>query len=150
METMKHYPFIYFLYERNQVLVYKIQTLDYITLANVVEKGEWEGYELLPSEPFTTFRHEQSYPKEGWSFWVAAEHLSHLVDTIHDYIQLQRKSMMTTTAQVVHIVCSELQQAPYEWHLLRLNMSLAFQRICLSDRCGSLMKKEDKHAAKSG
>lgn len=43
METVMHYPFIYFLYEPNQVLVYKIQTLDYITLANVLEKGEWEG-----------------------------------------------------------------------------------------------------------
>ncbi len=106
METVMHYPFIYFLYDHNQVVVYTIQTLDSITLANVVENGEWERYELPPSEPFTTFRHEQSDPKEGWSFWAAAEHLSYLVDTINDYIQLQR-NRMTTTARVAHIVCSE-------------------------------------------
>lgn len=107
METAMHYPFIYFLYERNQVFVYKIQTLNYITLADVVEKGEWEGYELPPTEPFTTFRHEERDPQEGWSFWVAAEQLSYLVDTINDYIQLQRKRAKTTTARVTHIVCSE-------------------------------------------
>lgn len=107
METVMHYPFIYFLYEPNQVLVYKIQTLDYITLANVLEKGEWEGYELPPSEPFTTFRHEQRDPKEGWSFWGAAEDLSYLVDIINDYIGHQRMSKTTTTAGVAHIVCSE-------------------------------------------
>ncbi|MGC7928458.1 hypothetical protein [Lysinibacillus sphaericus] len=42
METVMHYPFVYFLYDHNQVLVYTIQTLDSITLANVVENGEWE------------------------------------------------------------------------------------------------------------
>ncbi|WP_144786881.1 DUF1835 domain-containing protein [Lysinibacillus fusiformis] len=107
METVMHYPFIYILYERNQVLVYKIQTLDYITLADVVEKKGWEGYELPPAEPFTTFRHEERDPQEGWSFCVTAEQHSYLVDTINDYIQLQRKRLTIPTARVAHIVCSE-------------------------------------------
>ncbi|KPN98019.1 DUF1835 domain-containing protein [Lysinibacillus sp. ZYM-1] len=107
METIMHDPFIYFLCERNQVFVYKIQNFDYVTLTNVMEKGEWKGYELQPSEPFTAFRHEGRNPKEGWSFWVAPDQLSDMVDIINDYIQQQRKCVTMTNAQKVHIVCSE-------------------------------------------
>ncbi|WP_155592934.1 DUF1835 domain-containing protein [Lysinibacillus cavernae] len=106
METTIHYPFIYFLYEPNQVFVYKIQALAYITIADVTEKGEWAGYELKPSEPFTAFHHERSSPKQGWSLLFEQNQLNHFVDIINDYIQ-QRKVETSTTAQMVHIVCSE-------------------------------------------
>ncbi|QSB08786.1 DUF1835 domain-containing protein [Lysinibacillus fusiformis] len=104
METSMHYPFIYFLYDTNQVLVYKIQALEYITITDVMRKGEWQGFELQPSELFTAFYHEQSTPQQGWSFFVAQEQLHHLVEIINDYIQ---QVMTTTSAQMVHIVCSE-------------------------------------------
>ncbi|WP_312507118.1 DUF1835 domain-containing protein [Lysinibacillus sp.] len=106
METMRHYPFIYFLYEANQVLVYKIQTLNYITIDDVVERGKWEAYELQPFESFAAFRHERSSPKEGWTLMVEQDHLNLFVDIINDTIQ-QQKVLTTTTAPMVHIVCSE-------------------------------------------
>lgn len=43
METSMHYPFIYFLYDTNQVLVYKIQALEYITITDVMRKGNGRG-----------------------------------------------------------------------------------------------------------
>lgn len=104
METITHYPYIYFLYKPNQVLVYKIQTFEYISLADVMEKGEWSSYALQPSESFTAFHHEQHQPQEGWTFWMEQEQLYLLVEMINDYIQ---QVMITTTAQAVHIVCSE-------------------------------------------
>ncbi len=104
METSMHYPFIYFLYDTNQVLVYKIQALEYITITDVMRKGEWQGFELQPSESFTAFHHEQSTPQQGWSFFVAQEQLHYFVEIINDYIQ---QVMTTTSAQMVHIVCSE-------------------------------------------
>ncbi len=39
METSMHYPFIYFFYGTNQVLVYKIQALEYITIEDVMRRG---------------------------------------------------------------------------------------------------------------
>lgn len=44
METSMHYPFIYFFYDTNQVLVYRIQALEYITIEEVMREGEWQGY----------------------------------------------------------------------------------------------------------
>lgn len=104
METSMHYPFIYFFYDTNQVLVYRIQALEYITIEEVMREGEWQGYELEPSESFTAFHHEQSTPQQGWSFFMGQEELYQLVEIINDYIQ---QVITTTSAQMVHIVCSE-------------------------------------------
>lgn len=104
METSMHYPFIYFFYDTNQVLVYRIQALEYITIAEVMREGEWQGYELKPSESFTAFHHEQSTPQQGWSFFMGQEELYQLVEIINDYIQ---QVITTASAQMVHIVCSE-------------------------------------------
>ena len=46
METSMHYPFIYFFYGTNQVLVYKIQALEYITIEDVMRKGNGRDMSL--------------------------------------------------------------------------------------------------------
>lgn len=43
METSMHYPFIYFFYDTNQVLVYRIQALEYITIEEVMREGGMAG-----------------------------------------------------------------------------------------------------------
>lgn len=89
MQTKMRYPFIYFLQQPNHVMVYKIQTLEHITLADITEKGEWRQYMLQQHEQFATFNHEQSSPLEGWSIWGPQDQLYQLVDCINDYIQQQ-------------------------------------------------------------
>lgn len=70
-----------------------------------------------------------------------------LVEMINDYIQ---QVMITTTAQAVHIVCSEAVAGSLRGPLLHRNMLSGFQRICRSALSGNSMKKEDRHFVMNG
>ena len=103
METSMHYPFIYFLYDTNQVLVYKIQALEYITITDVMRKGNGRGLSFSHLNHLRRFIMSKARLSRDGLF-VAQEQLHHLVEIINDYIQ---QVMTTTSAQMVHIVCSE-------------------------------------------
>lgn len=70
METSMYYPFIYFFYDTNQVLVYRIQALEYITVADVMRKGEWQGYELEHLNLLQHFIMNKAHlSRDGLSLW---------------------------------------------------------------------------------
>jgi len=106
-----HYPFVYLLIEPNIVTVYKIKSLEYVNLTDVINIGEWEAYELQHPHQFEAFNHDKSRPSENpWSFYLEQEQLYNIVEIINDAIQQQRsvsQHELTPSSQMVHIACSE-------------------------------------------
>ena len=52
MKSREDYPYIYFFTEPNVVFVYKIVGEEYVTVSDLSEQGDWETYELSPSDEF--------------------------------------------------------------------------------------------------
>ena len=70
METSMHYPFIYFFYGTNQVLVYKIQALEYITIEDVMRKGNGRGMSLSHLNHLQhSIMNKAPLSRDGLSLW---------------------------------------------------------------------------------
>ena len=70
METSMHYPFIYFFYDTNQVLVYRIQALEYITIAEVMREGNGRGMSLSHLNLLQHFIMNKAHlSRDGLSLW---------------------------------------------------------------------------------
>lgn len=107
MESKANYPFIYFLFESNIVFVYKIKTLNYLNASDLIDRNEWEVYELQHHTLFETFNHEDSQSIGDFGFWLEHDKLNDIVEIINDCIQKQRSVDRRLTTQAVHIVSSE-------------------------------------------
>ncbi|GAB0166566.1 hypothetical protein LSPCS325_00030 [Lysinibacillus sp. CTST325] len=60
MESKANYPYIYFLLESNTVFVYRIKTHNYLNASDLIDRSEWEAYELQHHVQFEAFNHEES------------------------------------------------------------------------------------------
>ena len=149
-----HYPFVYLLIEPNIVTVYKIKTLEYVILEDVINIGEWEAYELQHPHQFEAFNHDKSRPSENsWSFYLEQEQLYNIVEIINDAIQQQRSvsqyESITPSSQVVHITCSEsaagslrVALAPPR-HIIAFSDDLSIGPLCLlEEKLGRVSRKE--------
>ncbi|MFF2177586.1 DUF1835 domain-containing protein [Lysinibacillus sp. NPDC058147] len=107
MKSKANYPFIYFLLDSNMVFVYKIKTLTYLNVSDLIDSNEWEAYELQHHTLFETFNHEDSKSIEGFGFWLEHDKLNDIVEIINDCIQKHQSVNRRFTTQAVHIVSSE-------------------------------------------
>ncbi|MFT9816196.1 DUF1835 domain-containing protein [Lysinibacillus sp. NPDC056185] len=107
MESKVNYPYIYFLLESNMVFVYRIKTHHYLNASDLIDRSEWEAYELQHHDQFEAFNHEESEAIEGCGFWLEQHKLSDIVEIINDCIQTHRSVDHRITTQAVHIVSSE-------------------------------------------
>ena len=107
MESKANYPYIYFLLESNTVFVYRIKTHNYLNASDLIDRSEWEAYELQHHVQFEAFNHEESEATKGWSYWLEQDKLSDIVEIINDCIQKHRSVDQRIATQAVHIVSSE-------------------------------------------
>lgn len=150
MKVKVHFPFVYFSIEPNIVAVYKIKSLEYVNLTDVINIGEWEAYELQHSHQFEVFNHDKSKPSENpWSFYLEQEELYTIVEMINDVIQQQRSGAKHESITVVHITCSELAAgslrvalAPPR-HIIAFPDDLSIGPVCqLEAKLGQTFRKE--------
>ncbi|MFJ3389879.1 DUF1835 domain-containing protein [Lysinibacillus sp. NPDC086135] len=107
MESKVKYPYIYFLLESNMVFVYRIKTHNYLNASDLIDRSEWEAYELQHHVQFEAFNHEESKAIDEWGFWLEQHKLSDIVEIINDCIQKHCSVDQRITTQAVHIVSSE-------------------------------------------
>lgn len=97
--------------EPNIVLVYKIETQNYLNGLDLSDSDQWETFELNPGEEFETFHHKENKPLEGSSYWFRQEDIKYMVDGINQQIQKQRHSLNASKQEeatgAVHIVSTE-------------------------------------------
>ena len=154
MKVKVHFPSVYFLIEPNIVAVYKIKSLEYVNLTDVINIGEWEAYELQHSHQFEVFNHDKSRPSENpWSFYLEQEELYTIVEMINGAIQQQRSGShyesITPSSQMVHITCSEsaagslrVALAPPR-HIIAFPDDLSIGPVCqLEAKLGQAFRKE--------
>ncbi|MBT2729855.1 DUF1835 domain-containing protein [Bacillus sp. ISL-75] len=91
MKTRDHYPYVYFFTEPNVVFVYKIEGEDYLTASELSQQGEWETYELRPTDEFESFNHEAHIPLVGRGYFLRQDDLNFMAGKINQLIQSQRK-----------------------------------------------------------
>lgn len=97
--------------EPNAVLVYKIETQNYVTVSDVNENGEWQTFEL-EHEDFETFNHEKRNPLVGQGYMINQNDVNQIVEAINKYIQKHRYFYSPSPVEEgeimpVHIVSSE-------------------------------------------
>ncbi|WP_286925985.1 MULTISPECIES: DUF1835 domain-containing protein [Lysinibacillus] len=154
MKVKIHFPFVYFLIESNIVAVYKIKSLEYVNLTDVINIDEWEAYELQHSHQFEVFNHDKSRPSENlWSFYLEQEQLYTIVEIINDAIQQQRTAShyesIMPSSQMVHIACSESAAGSLRValvstrHIIAFSDDLSIGPVCqLEAKLGQAFRKE--------
>ncbi len=154
MKLKVHFPFVYLLIKPNIVAVYKIKSLEYVNLTDVINLGEWEAYELQHPLQFEAFNHDKSRPSENpWSFYLEQEQLYNIVEIINDAIQQQRSvsqyESITPSSQVVHITCSESTAGSLRValvpprHIIGFPDDLSIGPLCqLEEKLGQVSRKE--------
>ena len=94
--------------EPNIVIVYKIQSQNYINVSDLSDSDKWKMFELHHEDEFEAFNHEESEPLEGRSYWFRHEDMYEMVEKINHHIQKKRHaSNYQEVKGTVHIVSSE-------------------------------------------
>jgi hypothetical protein len=109
MKTRANYPFIYFFVEPNVVFVYKIEVVNYVTVADVSQYGEWGTYEVKNADLFETFDHESYVPLVGQGYFVQQDQLHSMIEKINQLIHKQRNFLQEVGAietTTFHLVSS--------------------------------------------
>jgi hypothetical protein len=106
MKTRINDAFIYFFMEPIIVFVYKMETLNYLTLSDFTNNIQLETYELNEGETFDQFHHKDYQKLEGRGYFINQEGLTHMVEEINKQIQNHRK-LGEQKAIPVHIVTPE-------------------------------------------
>lgn len=148
IRTKASLPFIYFFVEPNVVYVYKIVTLDYVTVLDLTENGEWQTFELDHEDEFDAFNHEENKALEGRGYFLNRDYLNMMVEEANKYIQRYRKLHISTSSSgdvayntgAVHIVSSESAAGS-----LRVGLEIPKHVIGLPDSLsiGPLWKLDD-------
>lgn len=102
-------PFIYFLMEHNVVVVYRIETQHYITLADLIDSlHKWETFKIDHSDDFEAFDHKGRQPIEGRGILIDQDVLNKMVEEINHHIQrIRHTKELDDSLGAVHIVTSE-------------------------------------------
>ncbi len=101
--------------EPNVVLVYKMETQEYLTVSDMTESEAWQTYELNDLDEFDMFNHDENQPLEGKGYFINQEYLIKIVREINEYIQKNRKLLTNASSSnetdyissAIHIVSSD-------------------------------------------
>lgn len=108
MKTKINYPFIYFLIEENIVLVYQIQTMEYVSGADLIESGNMVSYDVESEEDFASFIHTERTPVEGRSLFMNHRDLDKMAGEVNEHIQrVRQKTKSENQSGTFHLVTSE-------------------------------------------
>lgn len=103
-----NFPFIYFLIEHNTILIYRIQSEEYVSAAELIESGKLEIYDVESPEDFPSFIHTERRPVEGRSLFMNHRELDKLAEEINQQVQrMHQLKQVEKEANAVHIVTSE-------------------------------------------
>ncbi|WP_456278743.1 DUF1835 domain-containing protein [Bacillus sp. AK128] len=116
--------------------MYKIVTLDYLTVSDMTENGEWQTFELDHEDEFNAFNHEENKALEGRGYFLNQDYLNMMVEETNKHIQKYRKLHIVTESSddvvyktgAVHIVASESAAGT-----LRVGLEIPKQVIGLPD-----------------
>ncbi|HSI67066.1 MAG TPA: DUF1835 domain-containing protein [Planococcus sp. (in: firmicutes)] len=90
------------------MLVYRIQTEEYVTGADLIESGNLESYDVESEEDFESFNHIERKPVEGRSIFLNHRDLDKLAEEVNEQIQKHRqKAKGVNQTNTVHIVTLE-------------------------------------------
>lgn len=127
IKTRAEFPFMYFLIEPNIVYVYKIKTLNYVTVASVSENGQWATYELKDSHEFQTFNYEKHRPLEGRGYIISQDYINMMVEEINKEIQNKRQQGLSSEqVEPIHLVLSVSAAGPLKVGLPRPKTVIGF------------------------
>lgn len=108
MKTKVIYPFIYFLLEPNVVLVYRVETLKYITVSDFSDGNKCEVFEINHPDDFETFEYKERQSVEGRTFFLNEDGMNKIVEEINKQIQkILHEQAKWNEFGAVHIVTSE-------------------------------------------
>ncbi|WP_431026834.1 DUF1835 domain-containing protein [Lysinibacillus sp. LZ02] len=112
IKTRANYPFMYFSIETNVVMVYQIESEDYLTKEDLLTSGMWKVYEIENDTIFEKFNHEEHKVVEGNGLCIGQNELSIMLEEINTHIQknrymLRASSKLPEQQGVMHIVMSE-------------------------------------------
>jgi hypothetical protein len=101
-------PYIYFLIEPNIVFVYRINSLDYVTISDLRDGRDWISFEIHDETEFETFNHRDRQRDREKGFIINENSLNSMVERINQFIQ-QKRQLQGSPYQTdeVHIVTSE-------------------------------------------
>jgi len=98
--------FIYFFVEPTGVVVYSIETQQYITMSDFMDSlHKIEAFEINHEDNFKVFNHRESKPIEGRGFVIDQDSMNEMVEEINIHIQKTRHERDQVDA--VHLVASE-------------------------------------------
>ncbi|WP_313894429.1 DUF1835 domain-containing protein [Psychrobacillus sp.] len=108
MKTKVNYPFIYFLLEPNVVLVYRVETLKYVTVSDFNDGNKCEAFEINHPDDFETFEYKERQSVEGRTFFLNEDGMNKIVEEINKQIQkILHEQSRRNEFGPVHIVTSE-------------------------------------------
>jgi hypothetical protein len=104
------------------VLVYKIETNDYLTVSRFLDGGNFETYELNHPEEFNTFSHVEGQPLIGRGYFMQQKDTYNMTKFINKQIQKHR----VIDDGPIHIVSTESAAGTIRYSLDRPRKVLAF------------------------
>ncbi|WP_191561220.1 DUF1835 domain-containing protein [Metabacillus idriensis] len=129
IKTRIKLPYIYFLIYPNVVFVYKIETLNYLTVAEFMENEGLETFEIADEGEFDSFSHEERRLLEGRGYCINQDDLNNMIRIIN--IQIQRRisseKEKEEISSPVHIVTSESAAGSLKVGLPRPKTVIGFQ-----------------------
>lgn len=150
IKTKVQYPFIYFLYEPNFILVYQIRGEKYVKVSDFHIASDLELFELHHIDDFESFSHIESESVEGRGFCLDSSEINNIVEEINKHIQ-ERRNMNDRENQfgAVHLITSESAAGSLRVGLAASNMVIGFPDsfsigpLCnLDQKTGQLYRKE--------
>lgn len=118
---------MYFLIEPNVVFVYKLETLEYVTVKNVGDNGQWKTYELNDSHEFQMFNHERHRSLKGRGYAIGQDQINLMVEEINKQIKKKRQQVPSSEQAVpIHLVLSESAAGPLKVGLPTPKMVIGF------------------------
>lgn len=108
IQVRANHPFFYILLEQRIVLMYRIDTPDYVTMSDITESSNWTTYELSAGEDFEMFDHRNKEPITEKGIFISQRDSAHIADEINIHIQRNKRANRSDSQTgAIHIVTSE-------------------------------------------
>lgn len=138
-----HHPFIYFFFEPNTVIVYKIETQIYLTVYDL-RKHDCDIYKINAAIDFEYFHHENYEPAISYSYFINVDLMVEIVEEINLVIQDYLRKNFQKPEGPYHIVCFESTAGSLNVGLPRPKTVIAIPDNLSYGPLGKLDKKEDR------